>query len=243
MLAHLRAHLEPRRVGGHHERRMAAGAQLGVDRGDDDVHVGDPAVGCPRLLAVEDPLVLGLGILRPGPQRGDVGAGVRLRAAERRDLGVVDRAVALRHPLAELLGGARGEDPGHGERRAHDRHADPGVAPEQLLVDDREAQPTSVGPELREALVAVEADLRGLMDDRPRRLLALVPFRGCRADDPFGEAVHPLAEVLLVLGELERERRLALLGGQVGSLDGAGGGFHRGSFPGSGAAWSLVVPR
>ena len=118
------------------------------------------------------------------------------------------RAVALRDPLAELLAGARGEDRGDGERRAHDRHADAGVAPEQLLVDDRQHQAGLVGVELRERLEAVEADLRRLLDQRPRRLLALVPLGRRRADDVRREAVDPLAHVELVLTELQRERAL-----------------------------------
>ena len=48
-------------------------------------------------------------------------------------------------------------------------------------------------------LEAVEADLRGLLDDRPGRLLALVPLGGGRAHDVLGEAVDPVADVRLVL--------------------------------------------
>ena len=40
-----------------HERGLAAVAELGRDVGDDDVDVGDPAVGDEDLGAVEDPLV------------------------------------------------------------------------------------------------------------------------------------------------------------------------------------------
>ena len=156
-----------------------------------DVHGGDPAVGRPRLLAVDHPLVGGLVVAGAGPQRGDVGARVGLGHAERADLRLVGRPVALRHPLAELLARARGEDRGHGERRAHDRHADPGVAPEQLLVDDRQQQPGLVGVELRERLEAVEPDLRRLLDQRPRRLLALVPLGRRRPDDVLRRSRGP----------------------------------------------------
>ena len=90
------------------------------------------------------------------------------------------------------------------ERRAHDRHADARVAPEQLLVDERQRQAGRVGEELGEALEAVEPDLRRLLDHRPRRLLALVPLVSGGAHDVGGEAVHPIADVLLVLRELER---------------------------------------
>ena len=150
---------------------------------------------------------------------GDVGAGVRLGDAEGADLRVVGacrstagstRRSARRVPLAKM--------PATASVGAHDRHADAGVAPEQLLVDDRQRQAGRVGEELRERLEAVEADLRGLLDDRPGRLLALVPLGRGRAHDVLGEAVDPVAHVLLVLGQLERERRLAGLGQLDGSI-------------------------
>ncbi len=54
---------------------------------------------------------------------------------------------------------------------------------------------------------AVQADLGGLLDDRPGRLLLLVPLVGGRAHHVGREAVDPVADVLLVLGQLEREGR------------------------------------
>ena len=68
------------------ERRLTAGAQVGIDRRHDDVHVGDAAVGGPRLGAVEDPLVGGLVVARAGDDRRDVGARAGLRRAERGEL-------------------------------------------------------------------------------------------------------------------------------------------------------------
>ena len=188
-----------------HEGGVAARAELAVDRGDDDVDVGDAAVGRPGLLAVDHPLVLGLVVLGGGADRGDVGAGVGLGGAEGAELDVVRRAEALGDPLPHLLRGSLPEDRGDRERGAHDRHADAGVAPEQLLVGDRQRQAGLVGPELAQRFEAVEADLGGLLDHRPGRFLALVPLRGGGPDDALGEAVHPLADVLLVLVELERE--------------------------------------
>ena len=108
-------------------------------------------------------------------------------------------AEAARYPLPDLLARALAEDRRDGERGAHDRHADARVAPEQLLVDDRQRQPGRVGEELREPLEAVQPDLGGLLDDRPGGLLLLVPFVGGRPHDVGGEAVHPVADVLLVL--------------------------------------------
>ena len=52
---------------------------------------------------------------------------------------------------------------------------------------------------------AVQADLGGLLDDRPRGLLTLVPLVGGRADDVLGEVVDPLLQLELVLVEGERE--------------------------------------
>ena len=89
MLLDLGAHRQARRAGRDDERGLAARAELAVDRRDDDVDVGDAAVGRPRLLAVEDPLVLGLVVDRAGAQRRDVGAGVGLGDAERGDRGLV----------------------------------------------------------------------------------------------------------------------------------------------------------
>ena len=138
------------------------------------------------------------------------------------------RAVALRHPLAHLLGRAGAEDAGDRERGAHDRHADAGVAPEELLADDRQGDAALVGPELGERLVAVEADLRGLLDDRPRGLLALVPLGGRGADDLLREAVDPVADLALLLGEVEGERPRPRLGeGGRRGLARVGGGLRR----------------
>ena len=71
--------LRTRGAGRDDERRLAAGAEFGVHRGDDDVDVGDAAVGGPGLGAVEDPLVGGLVVAGAGADRADVGAGARAR--------------------------------------------------------------------------------------------------------------------------------------------------------------------
>ena len=178
---------------------------VGIDGGDDDVHVGDAAVGDPRLRAVEHPLVLGLVVDGAGAQRRDVGAGVGLAHAEGAELRVVGGAVALRHPLHDLLGRAVARDAGRGEGRAEDREADAGVAPEQLLDGDGSISPVGSANALRHEVEAVEADLGRLLHDRPRELLPLVPLVGDRAHDVLGEVVDPLLDLQLVLVEVERE--------------------------------------
>ncbi len=196
----------------HDERRVTARAELGIGLGDHDVHVGDTAVGRPGLLAVERPGVVGLVVLRGRADRADVRAGARLRGAEGCDLEVTFGAVALRHPLLDLLPRALACDRGDREPGAHDRHAKASVTPKQLLLHDRHREAGLVGGELLHRLKAVEADLVGLLDDRPRRLLALVPFVGGGAHDVLSEPVGPGLDVLLLLRELKGESRLLLFG-------------------------------
>src|SRR5580692_6283024 len=119
------------------ERSMTFGAKLGIDRGDDDVYVGDPAIGRPCLLAIDDPLARRLVELGAGTHSRDVRARVRLGGTEGSYFDLIDGAEAPRDPLADLLARALAEDRCHRQRSAHDRHADAGVAPKQLLVDDR----------------------------------------------------------------------------------------------------------
>ena len=93
---------------------------------------------------------------------------------------------------------------------AHDRHADAGVAPEQLLVDDRQREAGRVGPELGDA----PRSRRGRSWRPPGSIGQGVSSRsshscGGGAHDVLGEVVDPVADVLLVLGELHRERRVA----------------------------------
>ena len=47
----------------------------------------------------------------------------------------------------------------------------------------------------------------GLLHDRPRELLALVPLVGGGTDDVLGEVVGPLLDLQLVFVEIEREVR------------------------------------
>jgi len=66
-------------------------------------------------------------------------------------------------------------------------------------------RPVSSAHSWASVLEAVQADLAGLLQDRPGRLLALVPL-GCRRSyHRLGEAVHPVAQVALFLGEVKVE--------------------------------------
>src|SRR5690242_1099266 len=78
-----------------------------------------------------------------------------------------------------------------------DGHGDPGVAPEQLLVRQRQGEPAGVTPAVGEELEAVQADLGGLLDQRPRGLLPGVPLGRGRSYRLRREAVYPVAQVAL----------------------------------------------
>jgi hypothetical protein len=193
-------------LGRDDEARLAPAAERGVDGGDHDVDVGDAAVGGPRLGAVEHPLVLGLVVDGPGLQRRHVGAGVGLGHAERAELHLVGRAEALGHPLHDLLGRAGAGDAGGGQARAEDGEADARVAPEQLLEGDGQRQPGVVTQRrLGEEVEGVEADLGRLLDERPGKLLALVPLLRRRPHDRLREVVDPLLDLLLIFVQLQGE--------------------------------------
>ena len=145
----------------------------------------------------------GLVVHGAGAQRRDVGTGVGLADAERAELHLARVAVALRHPLHHLLGRSVATDSGSGQRRSHDGHADAGVAPEHLLDRDRQRESGGIAEGVEQELPAVQADLGGLLDDRVRELLALVPLVAGRTNDVFGEVVHPLLDLELVFVECE----------------------------------------
>ena len=168
--------------------------------------VGDAAVGGVRLLAVEDPLVGGLVVDGPGAHRADVRAGLRLGGAERGDLRLGRRRRSTAAPTRRAARACRSRrsrrPPGRCRRCAMPMPASPQNS-SSLAIGKR--QPGRVGPAVGEELEAVQADLRRLLDDRPGRLLALVPLGRGRAHDVGGEAVHPVAQVPLLLVQVERE--------------------------------------
>ena len=192
VLVELLALAEALRARRYDEAGLAAGLEVGVDDGGDDVDVGDAAVGRPGLGAVDDPLVGGLVVAGTGAHRADVAAGVGLGGAEGAELEVARGAEHLRDPLEHLLLGAVAAHAGGGQRRTDDRQADAGVAPAQLLHGDRDAEAGRVEALGGEEVHRVDAGLGGLLDDGPGELLLLVPLRGGGTDDVGGEAVQPL---------------------------------------------------
>jgi hypothetical protein len=210
---------EALRAGRDDEAGVTAGLELGVDGGDDDVDVGDAAVGDPGLGPVEHPFVGGVVVHGAGAQVGDVAAGVGFAHRERAHLELLGGPEALGDPFGDLLGGAVPDDPRHREGGPEDRQGDAGVAPAHLLADHREGDAGRVTEGVGDELPGVQADVGGLLDDRPGGLFALVPLVGRGPDDVLREVVDPFLDLELVLVELEGEVRHGCLLGRSGPPD------------------------
>src|SRR3954452_11224165 len=206
-LVELAQQRQARRALRHHEDALPAVPGVGIDSRDDDVDVGDAAVADEDLLAVDDPVAAVLAGARL--DRAHVAAAARLGHRQRRELDVAGRAEALRRPAGELLVGRRLADRGQRERRQHDRQPDPGAAPEQLLHHDRQRQPGRIGRQLRVELPVIEALAGGFLEYGPRQLLLAVVLGGDRPDDLAGEPVTLVAQLPLIVGELEVEGHAA----------------------------------
>jgi hypothetical protein len=179
-------------------------AEFFVDDRVDHVHVGDPAVADPHLVAVNYPVATVA--LSRGPQIADVAAALGLGDRQRRELEVTRRAEALRRPLQHLLGGSGLADRGQRQRRHHDRQTDSGATPEQLFHEHRQRKPGRVADEIAIEQRTVEAALGGLFEHRPGVLLLLVVVQGHRPDDRFGELVGSPGQVVLCGGRRQVER-------------------------------------
>lgn len=83
----------------------------------------------------------------------------------------------------------------------------PAVAPEEFLERHGQRQAALLEPLGGEEVEGVEPYLGRLLDDRPGRLLAFVPFRARGADHVAGERVHPVAYLDHVVTELRAEPR------------------------------------
>src|ERR1019366_6159766 len=204
-LLELLTHAQSGRSFGHDERGLAPTAELGVDGRDDDVNVGDAAVGDPGLRAVQDPLVVYFVVDRARAKRRDVTARVGLGDAKGREFDVVGRAETARHPLHLLFGRAVRDDGRDAQRRTHDRHAQTSVTPGEFLEGDHERETRLVADGVHQEVETVHAELGGLFDEGPGRLFTLVPLGGDGAHLLFGEAVQPVAQRDLVLVEFNRK--------------------------------------
>ena len=197
--------LRPGVSGGMTKRGVAAPLELGLDGRHDDVDVGDATVRDPGLRAVQHPLVGLLVVDGAGAQARDVAAGVGLAHRERAELDLVGGAEALRHPLPDLLRRAAAMIPLTASVVPRIASVMPASPQASSSLASASIRPGGVGGALREELERVDADLGGLLDDRPRGLLPLVPLVGGGADDVLREVVDPLLELELVLVEVERE--------------------------------------
>ena len=204
--------LRPGRVLADDEGGLAAGAERRVDGGDDDVDVGDAAVGDEDLGAVEDPLVaVALG---GRLQALHVGAGLRLGDRVGAELDLLAAAEALGNPLADLLGGAGRGDARRGEAGAGDRQGDAGAAPVELLGRDHLHLALLVGGGALDALEAAEALLARLLDHLPGDALLFVVLAGGGPDHLAGEG--PAALLVLLLLVVQCEIHGSLLGRRRG---------------------------
>ena len=168
---------------------------LRVDR----VPAGVRAVRDEDLGAVDDVLVALLD--GPGAHRADVGARLGLRQAEGGELRLLDEH--SEELLLDLLRAA--DDHGRGGKAvAHQRRADAGAAPAELLLDQTAVEGVETGAAVLLGELGVhEADLVRLLDDllRPGGVSVVVPRDG--ADLLLGEVVRQLAQVFLLVGEGE----------------------------------------
>jgi hypothetical protein len=170
-----------------------------VHGGDDDVDVGDAAVGDEDLGAVEHPLVaVALG---GRLQALDVGAGLRLGDRVGAELDLVGAAEAVGHPAGDLLGGAGGGDAGCRQARAGDRQGDAGAAPVELFGRDHLHLPLAVGGRALDRLERAEALLARLLDHLPGNALLFVVLARRRADHVAGEGPATVLVLLLLLVE------------------------------------------
>jgi hypothetical protein len=140
---------------------------------------------------------------RGGLDAGDVRAGVRLGQRERGQQHLVDER---REPLALLLLGPRDDHRPVAEPVRHDRRADPGAAPAELLADQHALEPAELEAPIglrnvdvhQAELVRLGEHIRGV--DRALVILAFL-----RPDLPLREVVGEVAQRLLLVGEPERD--------------------------------------
>ena len=107
--------------------------------------------------------------------------------------------------MHELFVGSRLANRGERERGHDDRQTDPRATPEELLHQDRQRETRRVHGQGRVETGLVEALSGRLLEDGPRQLLRAIVLRCRRANDLASEALGLFAQLLLLLGQLERE--------------------------------------
>ena len=177
---------------------MPRGPLPGIHRGEQRDHPGVRAVGAPELGAVQDvPVALPDG---GGPERGRVGAGIRLRQG----VGGEELARGDARQVATLLRlGARQEDRVPAERRRAPVRGRRGARPRDLLRHERDGQRADVAaavglrdPDAQETLLRQEP--HGLL----RIGLRLVVVRGHRSDLLPGDRPGELHHHPLLVGDV-----------------------------------------
>ena len=172
-----------------------------VDGRDDDVHVGDPAVGDEDLGPVEHPLVA----VALGGRLQALHVGARLRLGDRvgAELDLFADAEALGDPAGDLLGRAGGGDAGGGEAGAGDRQRGAGAAPVELFGGDHLHLALRVGGVALDRLQGAEALLASLLDDLPGSALLFVVLARGGTDHVAGEGPDTIFVLLLLVVQCE----------------------------------------
>lgn len=186
-LVELAQHLQTRRPLGDDEHSLPSVSRIGVNRGHDDVHVGDPAVADEHLLTVDYPVA---GVLAgSGGDRADIATATRLGDGQRRELEVTGGAEALRCPTNQLLIGGCLSNCSQRQRRHHDGQANARAAPKQLLHENRQRKPSGVRGQLPIQDWLVQPGPSCFLQHWPRHLLCPVVVRRHRSDYLPGEGV------------------------------------------------------
>ena len=185
---------------GHDEGGNALVAQLPVDGGKDNGHIGVGAVGDEHLVAIEDVL---LSIShRARPQRGGVAAGLRLRQRE------ASEQLSASERLEErlLLVFATKLENRFADQRVVDRqnHTAAGTDPTDLLDDE------AVGQRIHPRAVVLlgyedpcEAQLSGLGEELAWKIARLVDLLRLGPYHLLGELPHGISQQTLFFTELD----------------------------------------
>ncbi len=171
----------------------------GVGVGENEVPIGDAAVGNPHLAAVEHVIVAVAG------RRGLNGPDVATSSGLGDTVGSqMELARERAQPLALLLVGPRDDHGALGERVRFHGGADPGAAPGDFLRDQAALQdPEPESAVLRRDMGVHEPELPRLPADLHRILARLVVMAGLGNDLVSSELAGEVSKLLLVVAEVE----------------------------------------